>query len=159
MPTQEPSAPWLDRRQGANRRARTLRALILGNLEPRRRAPRRKDEKSFTAVDLHQPQWLAVALLILLLSIADALLTVTLMAHGAQEINPVMDAMLKGNGPHFAITKIGLTAGGIMLLALVARIRVFNRFPVGVVLYFLLAAYIALVGYELWLLDHITAHG
>jgi hypothetical protein len=106
-------------------------------------------------VDWHHPQWLAVALLILLASLADALLTLTLMAHGAIEANPLMAVLLEGSGLGFATVKIGLTAIGTVFLILLARAKAFRWIPVGGILYAVLAGYGVLLGYEFWLLDQI----
>lgn len=93
----------------------------------------------------------------MLLSCADALLTLTLLSYGAVEINPIMAKVVYGDGRSFAATKIGLTAGGVILLTLLARVRAFGRVPVGAVLYAILAGYVILIGYELWLLDKIAS--
>jgi hypothetical protein len=145
-----------ERRGGADRRTRTLRSLFMGSFNPRRRGPRRAHEQSIAATDWHQPQWLAVALLILLLSIADALLTLALLQHhGVLEENPLMAALVKGNSGSFAAVKIGLTACGVVLLTALARVRAFGRVPVSALLCAVLVAYVGLVGYEVWLLQSI----
>lgn len=148
-----------ERREGLDRRKQTFRALIYGSFSPRRRSPRRTGEVRPTDVDLHHPQWLIVTLLIMLLSCADALLTLTLISHGAIEINPFMAKLVYGSGHGFAAWKIGLTAVGLIVLAVLARVRlrVFGRLPVGAVLYLLLAGYVMLVSYEVWLLDRISS--
>src|SRR5262245_59244715 len=144
-----------ERRRALDRRSRTLRALVHGSLTPRRRGPRRGSDRDLAAVDWHHPQWLAVSLLILIFSFADAILTITLLQRGAYEANPIMAHLLNGSGWGFAVAKIGLTAGGVVLLTLMAHMRVFGRLPVSVVLYGLLTAYAVLIGYEAWLLDKI----
>jgi len=48
--------------------------------------------------DWFHPQWLAVGMLILLLCSADALLTLTLISHGAVEVNPLMAPLVTGSG-------------------------------------------------------------
>ena len=104
--------------------------------------------------DWFHPQWLAVGILILLLCSADALLTLTLISHGAMELNPFMAALLGGSGHAFAGWKLGLTAMGVVVLTLFARLKVFGR-TVGMVLYAVLGMYVLLVGYELFLLRNI----
>ncbi len=151
-----PKVPRAERRRGANRRVRVLHALVAGNFNPRRRGPRRARDGSLACTDWHDPQWLAVALVILLLSVADALLTLVLVEHGALEANPLMAAFLRYDPDHFAAVKIGLTAAGVVLLTLVAKVRAFGRVPVGAILCALLAAYMGLVGYEVWLLRTIA---
>jgi hypothetical protein len=145
-----------ERRRGADRRTQSLRSLMAGHFNPRRRGPRRARDGSLASTDWFAPKWLVVAVLILLLSIADALLTLTLMQHGALEANPVMALLVNGDTGSFAAVKIGLTASGVVLLTVVSRVRAFGRVPVGAVLYAVLAGYAGLVAYELWLLRFVT---
>ena len=103
-------------------------------------------------MDWHHPQWLAVAILTLLLCTADAFLTLTLLEQGANEANPFMERFVGGSALVFAMVKMGLTSGGIVMLILLAQVRLFGRIPVSFLLYAVLFGYTALVGYEFWLL-------
>jgi hypothetical protein len=141
-----------ERRRGADRRTRTWYALFRGSVRPRRRGSRRAHEQSLTSTDWHEGRWLLIAVLILTLSIADAALTLLLLDHGALEENPVMAWAMHGDPGRFVAVKLALTAGGVVFLAVVARVRAFGRVPVGSVLYAVLAGYAGLVAYELWLL-------
>ena len=85
---------------------------------------------------------------------ADALLTLTLISHGATEVNPFMAPLVSGSGRSFAFWKVGLTAMGVVTLTLLARLRVRGQL-VGHLLYLALGGYIALVSYELYLLRNI----
>ena len=143
------------RNRGPDRRRRTLRALFYGSFNPRRRGPRREHEAGFAAVDWHHPQWLGVAVLILLLSSADAFLTLTLMNGGAYEANPFMAPLVAGSALRFTLIKLGLTGGGVVVLTMLARTRLFRRVPISFVLYGVLAAYAVLVAYEFQLLTHL----
>lgn len=145
--------PGARERRDSDRRKHVARALLHGSFRPRRRAPRRCDEHTVTAVDWHDPQWLAVATLIVLGCCADAFLTLMLVERGAYEVNPLMAPLVGGSSLIFALTKIGVTATGVVLLTQLARIRAFGRIPVGVFLYCVLALYGALIVYELRLLD------
>ena len=147
------------RRNGADRRQRALHGLFAGSRQSRRRGPRRRDDRALAAVDRHHPQWLAVALVIVLLSCADAFLTLTLMQHGASEINPVMAPLVTGSGHSFAFWKLLFTSAGVVVLTILVRIRAFGVFPAGALLYVAAAGYAALVGYELWLLDRLGSIG
>ena len=95
-------------------------------------------------------------MLIVLLSVADAFLTLTLIGLGATEINPFMEPLVLGSGRSFAVTKMLLTCGGVLMLTLLSRQRAFGRLPVGLILYAVLAGYVVLVGYELWLLEQLS---
>ncbi|MBS0364691.1 MAG: hypothetical protein JSR67_02570 [Proteobacteria bacterium] len=147
-----PATDGLPERRGSERRSRVARALLLGNLRPRRRGPRRAADRSVIAVDWHHPQWLAVAILIMMLSVGDALLTLELLRRGAYEANPMMAPLLADSGLAFAMVKIGLTAAGVLLLTQLARLRAFGGITVGAVLYAVLALYGALIWYEVHLL-------
>jgi hypothetical protein len=144
-----------DRRNASDRRRRTLHSLFYGSFNPRRRSPRRTDARSLGDLDWHHPQWLAVAMLIVLLSCVDAALTLSLMSHGAYEVNPVMAPIVGGSPLVFTLIKVGLTAGGVVLLTLAARMRAFGKIPVGFLLYGVLIGYGTLVVYELKLLEEI----
>jgi hypothetical protein len=86
--------------------------------------------------------------LVVVLCIVDALLTLTLIKHGAQEINPLMAPLVVGDGRGFAYWKVGLTVVGVVVLVVLARSRLFGIMPAGVLLYLVLVMYIVLVGYE-----------
>jgi Domain of unknown function (DUF5658) len=149
-------AVWLrlppERRRGERRR-QVLRALLLGSFHARRRAPRRAGEQALAAVDWHHPQWLATAILIVMLSCADAGLTLALIEQGAYEANPLMRPFVYGSALPFTVVKVALTAGGVVLLTLLASMRLFGRLSAGVLLYVLLVGYGALIAYEFSLLD------
>ena len=141
-----------ERRTASDRRKRTLHAIFYGSLNPRRRNPRRTDARSLRDVDWHEPRWMAVAVVILVLSSVDAALTLILISQGAYEINPIMAPFIGGSPLVFTLVKVGLTGGGVVLLTLAVRIRAFGRIPVSLVLYAMLLGYGVLVLYELWLL-------
>ena len=50
------------------------------------------------------------------LSIADAFLTLTLLQHGGFELNPFMAALLGHSDNVFAAVKMTLTAGGVVIV-------------------------------------------
>ena len=143
-----------ERRLGTERRSRTLRSLATGSFKRRRHGPRRARDASISVTDWYAPQWLAAALLILILCVADGLITLALLGHGAHEANPLMDTIVHGDGYRFVAFKFGLTATGVVLLILLARVRAFGRLPVAAILYFVLAGYLWLVSYEFRLLRH-----
>jgi len=142
-----------ERRRSAERRRHTLRALLQGSFRPRRHGPRRANEHALAAVDWHHPQWLAIAMLIVMCCCGDAFLTLLLMERGAHEVNPFMAPLLGGPTLRFALVKIGATASGVVLLTQLARLRAFGRVPVGALLYSVLVLYALLIAYELKLLN------
>ena len=140
-------------RRGSDRRKRVLWSLVYGSFNPRRRGPRRVSDNAVTAVDWHHPQWLAIGTLIVAFSCGDAFLTLVLIGQGAYEMNPLMAPLVGGSAVTFALTKVGLTAVGVLLLTQLARLRTFGRIPVGFILYSVLAIYGTLILYEFRLLS------
>ena len=143
-----------ERRDRYDRRRTTWRTFVRGGITPRRRGSRRTDEQHYL-VDWHEPHLLALSLMILFLSAFDAFLTVTLIMHGATEANPVMALVLEDFPGLFAAVKMGLTGGGVVVLVVLARARVFRLMRVGTLMHWFLVGYVALIAYEWWLLRSI----
>jgi uncharacterized protein DUF5658 len=142
----------VERRLSRDRRRVTLRSFLQGGMTPRRRGGRRLGDQDMP-VDWHEPHLLFLALTILLLSVADAFLTLTLMDLGATEANPFMAFVLAQHPKLFAAVKMLFTGGGVLVLVAVARARLFSVVRVATVLQWLLVAYAALIFYE-WSLLH-----
>jgi Domain of unknown function (DUF5658) len=145
-----------DRRQTMDRRGRPLQGVLAGHRMRRRRAGRRASDEYAAGLDWHDAHWLGAALAVLLLSVADAFMTITLMRHGAIEANPLMAGLLAADGPAFAYWKVGLTAFGVLVLTAFARIRLFGLIPVGWLLYLTAAGYMVLLAYEYNMLQRYT---
>lgn len=131
----------------------TLGSFLRGGLTPRRRGGRRASDRD-GVVDWHEPHLLFLSITILLLSVADAFLTLTLMDKGATEANPFMAFVLDRHPELFATVKMLFTGIGVLVLVAVARTRLFSVVRVATVLHWLLIAYAALIFYE-WSLLHI----
>ena len=129
----------------------SLRSFLKGGITPRRRGGRRADEQHLP-IDWHEPYLLFLSVMILLLSVADAFLTLTLIMGGAQEANPLLAFILRDHPDLFAVIKMALTGAGVLVLVAVARSRLFRVMRVGVVLQGVFVAYVALIAYEWWLL-------
>jgi hypothetical protein len=145
------TAASVERRRGPDRRRVTLRSFLKGGITPRRRGGRRADEQHLP-IDWHEPYLLFLALMILLLSVADAFLTITLIMGGAQEANPLLAFVLHEHPDLFAALKMALTGAGVLVLVAVARARLFRVMRAGFVLQAVFVAYVALIAYEWWLL-------
>lgn len=141
-----------DRRVGYDRRRLSWRTFVQGSLTPRRRGVRRDTEGRHDFVDWHEPQLLFLAVTILLLSVADAFLTLTLITHGAYEANPLLAVLLDAHPRYFAGAKMALTGGGVVILVVLARARVFGMIRVGALMHACLLGYVSLIAYEWWLL-------
>lgn len=143
-----------ERRSGVERRDHNLVAYWRGALNPRRRSGRRLTDRVYTIVDWHSPRVLALVMLILGLSSLDGVLTLLLISQGANEVNPVMALFVPHNLGWFAAIKLGLTSLGAAVLVACARMKLFRLFPGELLLYLVVACYIVLVGYELFLLEN-----
>ena len=105
-----------------DRRALTLRTLLASGFSPRRRDGRRAGEHELP-VDFHDSYLLMLAIAMLVLSVADAFLTVALLSDGAEEANPVLAFVLDEQPRLFAAVKMALTGLGVVLLVAMARAR------------------------------------
>jgi hypothetical protein len=140
-----------DRRNATDRRTISWRTFVQGGLTPRRRSSRR-DAERHGLVDWHKPHLMVLSITILLLSVADAFLTLTLMKHGATEANPLMNYLLAEHPRFFGGAKMVLTGVGVLVLVALARARVFRLVKVEAIMHWFLLAYVALIAYECWLL-------
>lgn len=141
-------------------RRRNSWRTFAGSVVYRRRVVRRRDGDGDTPhyVDVHEPYLFFVAVGALLLCVADAFFTMTLINfHGSTELNPVMDYFIKTDIKIFFIVKFGLTAFGIMFLVMHKNFRLFNRISGYQILHYSLVVYALLVGYELFMLLAIPA--
>ena len=139
-----------NRRQSSERRTTSWRTFALGAVHARRRQSRRAaDEHHF--LDWHEAYLLIPVVSILLLSVADAFLTLKLLTLGGSELNPIMAWLMETNMRWFAIGKMALTGIGVLILVAISRARIFRIVRVVNVLHWFFAAYVALIGYE-WLL-------
>ena len=144
-----PAGIYVERRRGGDRRRLTLRTFLQGGFTPRRRGGRRAGEQHLP-IDWHEPYLLFLSLTILLLSFADAFITLTLIMGGAREANPLLAYVLRDHPEWFATVKMGLTGAGVLMLVAMARWRLF-RMRVGFMLQGIFVAYVALIAYEWWL--------
>ncbi len=106
----------------------------------------------FHMLDWHSAHLLAVAVGIVLLSVTDAFLTLTLLQGGAAEVNPIMAVLVYRSAATFTALKMGMTSAGVILMVFLARYRFMRVLPVEWVLYGVLLAYATLIGYEIWML-------
>jgi Domain of unknown function (DUF5658) len=142
-----------DRRERHDRRHRVWWSVVYGSFNPRRRrTSRRLLEARYHSLDWHDAHLLAVAIGILLLSAADALMTIRLLDIGADEVNPIMAAVVYRSAAVFATVKMTLTGMGVIVMVMLARYRFMRMVRVDVVMYAVLVAYSALLTYEFWML-------
>jgi len=130
--------------RGPDRRKPSLKSFLYGAFNPRRRRIRRKEDRESSFIDWYPARLLIAAILIMLLSVVDGLLTIHLINAGAVELNPVLAPFVRNDPMWFALIKVVLTGIGIICLVVVSQARLAKRWPMEWVLYGLLAAYVTL---------------
>jgi len=148
----------LSNRSGTDRRTKSsfnIRSLLFGG--KRRKIRRQEDKRRIFYVDHYSPGLFFIIVSILFLSVIDALLTLSLLNRGAYETNPVMAYFLKFGPYHFFASKYLLTFIPALFLLMFRNIvlRIF-KIRTRSVLYFIVVFYLAVVGWELYLLSNVA---
>ena len=143
------SSAITEQRTGADRRRFTWRTVAYGFLRSRRRGHRRGVDVDIIFLDWHHPWLFFLATGTMLLSCADAFLTLRLLELGMVEANPVMNAIMAQGTFMFTSTKLAMTAVGILMLVFLAKARFMNRIRAGLFLTGFFSCYACLVCYEL----------
>ena len=139
----------LVQRAAADRRTLGWRTVVYGFVLSRRRQHRRSAETDVIFLDWHHPWLFFLAVGTMILSCADAFLTLQLIDRGMSEVNPAMLALLGAGTSTFAAVKLALTACGIFTLVFLAKVHFLNRFRTGLFLTAFFSGYSILVCYEL----------
>ena len=142
---------FTDTRTLHDRRTFGWQTVFYGFTRSRRRAHRRASETEPVFTDWHHP-WLFFLSVIMILSSADAFLTLRLIDLGASEINPVMLALMGHGTLAFAAIKMLLTGASILVLVFLAKAHIFSRFRSGLVMTAIFSVYSCLICYEFVLL-------
>ena len=138
-----------DGRGENDRRNFTWRTVFYGFIRSRRHSNRRTLDDDIVFIDWHHPWLFFLSVGTMLLSCADAFLTLQLIDLGMIEANPVMDAVMSQSTVLFTSTKLAMTAFGILVLVFLAKARFLNRFRSGLFLTVFFSFYACLVCYEL----------
>ena len=108
--------------------------------------------------DRYRQSHFSIIALILFFSLMDALLTLELINRGAIELNPIMAFYLGIDPRMFLLVKYGLTSAGVIILLL------FNNFVmkpfrvrVGTLLYLVLAAFLGVFSWQVFLIHTVVA--
>ncbi len=138
-----------DKRAENDRRGMTWRTVFFGFIRSRRHSHRRSVDAMGVFIDWHHPWLFFLATGTMLLSCADAFLTLQLIDRGMFEVNPLMRLVLDESTLLFTSTKLALTGLGILVLVFLAKSRFMNRFRNGLFLTMFFSFYACLVCYEL----------
>ncbi len=138
-----------DQRSSAERREFSWRTVFYGFTRSRRHTHRRAVDGEVIFLDWHHPWLFFLATGTMLLSCADAFLTLQLLNLGMIEANPIMEAVMSQSTLLFTSTKLAMTAIGILMLVFLAKAHFMNRFRAGLFLTTFFSLYACLVCYEL----------
>ncbi len=145
---------FVERRSRTERRNKSgisIRSLLFGG---RRETLRRHEDKHrLLYVDRYSQSHFIAIVLILFLSVADAILTIVLTNHGATEINPIMAYYLDVGPYTFLSVKYSLTSVGLIVLLMLRNnflkpIRIYA----GSLFYYLLVVFIGVVSWQFLLI-------
>jgi hypothetical protein len=144
----------IERRSGKDRRKRSFHFLRRPFSTGRRRTLRRKSDRCrFFLFDYYSPKLFYSIVLVLLLSVLDALLTLVLISEGAQELNPVMAYFLAFGPNIFLLAKYLITSASVVIVVLLNYIVVQRIwFPMGELLRYFAGCFAAVVIWEAVLL-------
>ncbi len=109
----------LERRTGNDRRR--LPSPILKRLRfkgMRESSRRAEDRHRIVILDRYKPSLLIATIVILGLSLLDAVLTLILLSQGARELNPVMRYYLSHGPQVFLLVKYGLTVLPVLIIVI-----------------------------------------
>jgi len=141
-----------ERRETIDRRHHSWHTLTYCGLQGRgRRRHVRRDGHSYY-LDWYRPSLVFTGLAVMLMSCLDALFTLTLLNRGAYEANIFMARLLETSDAVFVVTKVTVTAIGIIFLLMHSHFRLLKVTSGKHILQFLVPAYGLLIIYELFLL-------
>lgn len=143
----------VQKRSVTDRRQQRLQAFLCQFVKARRVRERRVNHDGARHyVDVHGPGLLLIILMILVMCVADAYLTLTLLNDGAVELNPVMRPLVEGDWGTFFYVKYGVTACSLLVLLMHKNFRLFGSLTGRHVLFSVLLAYALVIAYEVTLL-------
>jgi hypothetical protein len=143
----------IERRQLSDRREYSMGTLKLCLSAPRRMTGRRVMDRRYPMLDRFDSGVVTLAILLMCLSVADSMFTLTLISRGGTEVNPFMNALLQHSVWAFTGVKMLLTAVPATILAATGNLLLFNRWRARSILAALVGLYLGLIIYELVLLS------
>ncbi len=141
-----------ERRQQAERRVYTLTSMYRCLVSPRRTCGRRASDRRFAVLDTFDAGVVTLVILLTVFSILDAAFTLTLIARGGEELNPVMNYFLTLGTLPFMLAKMLLTTIPGLVLVASSNVAVFSRLRCRSLLAAMVGMYAGLMLYEILLL-------
>jgi hypothetical protein len=143
-----------ERRTGFDRRQRHKPVFSKYWLIGKRETPRRKEDRQWRFhPDRYSPRTFVAILLIVMLSMLDAIFTLVLISRGATELNPIMNYYL-GYGPRvFFVVKYLLTFASILLILFHKHVYLFRgRVQAKILFVLVIIPFVLVVPWEIYLL-------
>lgn len=146
-----------ERRSGQDRRQSYRPFYMRRKFKLRRQSLRRtEDSRRVAVLDKYHPPLLLFILIILGLSLSDAVLTLIILERGAVELNPIMRFYIDLGPRIFVIVKYGLTALALVLMVLLNVITSTRPTSVSIIRIFCGLAFGSVVIWELYLLTNFS---
>ena len=148
------SNDFLQKRCGQiDRRNLSFNSFLVSAYKGRRVKVRRQAElEQGYYTDIYE-KWVGLnALAIILLSAFDAFFTLNILERGGVEVNPFMLALLAYDTQVFLITKMSITIACVFFVLIHINFQMLRFFSVKLALKCILAFYVILIGYEVFLL-------
>jgi len=144
----------LDRRSGIDRRGKNPQLFSKYLMTGKRSTPRRKADRQWPQkVDRYSAKTLTIILIILGLSIVDAIFTLVLVGNGAREVNPLLAYYLDHSPLFFLFVKYWLTCSSVILILFCKDFYIFNtRVKAKVFFYMLPIPFILVIPWQLHLI-------
>jgi len=144
-----------NRRALPERRHYDLQTLKLCVTNPQRMDARRSPDRKFPILDRLDTGVVTLAIALMILSVMDSIFTLTIIANGGSEVNPVMNVLLEKSVTAFTIAKMSLTAIPVLVLVATANLKMFNRWRSRSILATMVGLYAGLICYELLILSYV----
>lgn len=157
MKYQSPAESNENRSNGTDRRYEGVVSGLRYLFHARRKKVRRlKDHRESFFLDHFSLKVFSIILAVILLSVADAFLTLHLIRNGAAEVNPIMAHFLKyGQLPFFA-AKYSLTTASLVLLLIYQNVHIFRtKIRAKYLFVFCFIFFASVVLWELYLITYV----
>lgn len=143
----------IERRSEVDRRDYSLNTLKSCVVAPRRMHGRRRGDRRYAMLDQFDSGVVTLAIALMILSVMDAVFTLTLISRGGSEVNPLMNALLQHSVWAFTGFKMLLTAIPAIILVATGNMLLFRKYRARSVLAALVGIYLGLMVYHVALLS------
>ena len=146
------AAIYRDRRSGQDRRKRLTSWRQMMFYGQRQTIRREVDRQRLIWVDKYSPALFILILIVVLLSMADAILTLFLVNRGATEINPIMAYCLSLGPSMFVLVKYALTCISVLVLLVLSNVFIFRiKIYAKTIFHYIIGVFSCVVLWELYL--------